>query len=60
MATDHEDVTTWLLLLERGRRTNDYELAGRAQAELRRLGVRVSYGRRTPRRRRKQEATTDA
>ncbi len=46
---DTDDTTVWLLLLERGRRTGDYELAARAQRELERLGVRVTY-RRPPRR----------
>jgi hypothetical protein len=38
-----EDPVVWLLLLERGRRTNDFELAARAKRELKRLGIRVIY-----------------
>ena len=41
--TDHEDPLIWLLLLERGRQTGDFELAARAKRELKRLGVRVTY-----------------
>jgi len=33
----------WLAVLERARREGDYDLAAYADAELRRLGVRVSY-----------------
>ena len=47
--TDRDDPLTWLLLLERGRRTGDFELAARAKRELERLGIRVTYGHR-PRR----------
>jgi hypothetical protein len=43
------DTLTWLLLLERGRQTGDFELAARAKRELERLGVRVTYGRPAPR-----------
>jgi hypothetical protein len=42
---DRDDPTVWLLLLERGRRTCDFELAARAMRELARLGIRVTYGR---------------
>ena len=41
---DDNDPLVWLLLLERGRRTGDFELAARARRELARLGIRVSYG----------------
>ena len=40
-----DDPVLWLLLLERGRRTGDFELAARAKRELERLGIRVTYGR---------------
>jgi hypothetical protein len=43
---DDNDPLVWLLLLERGRRTGDFELAARAQRELARLGIRVIYGKR--------------
>jgi hypothetical protein len=44
--TERDDpIVVWMLLLERGRRTGDFELAARAQRELARLGVRVIYGR---------------
>lgn len=33
----------WMAVLERARSTGDYDLARYADAELRRLGVRVSY-----------------
>lgn len=56
MDTD-DDITTWLLLLERGRRSGDFDLAARAKRELERLGVRVTYGRR-PRRKQRQEAAS--
>jgi hypothetical protein len=52
---DSDDPVVWLLLLERGRRTGDFELAARAKRELERLGIRVTY--RRPRRR--QEARRD-
>jgi hypothetical protein len=39
------DPVVWLLLLERGRQTGDFELAARAKRELERLGVFVSYRR---------------
>jgi hypothetical protein len=42
---DRDDPVVWLLLLERGRQTGDFELAARAKRELARLGIRVSYGR---------------
>jgi hypothetical protein len=45
---DRDDPVAWLLLLERGRRTGDFELAASAQRELARLGIRVSYGRPRP------------
>jgi hypothetical protein len=41
MAAD--DPLTWLLILERGRQTADFALAARAQKELERIGVRVTY-----------------
>jgi hypothetical protein len=47
---DRDDPLVWLLLLERGRRTGDFELAARAKWELARLGVRVAYGRPHPKR----------
>jgi hypothetical protein len=40
---DRDDPVIWLPLLERGRRTGDFELAARAQQELARLGIRVRY-----------------
>lgn len=49
--TDRDDALTWILLLERGRRTGDFALAAEAQRQLARLGIRVTYGHR-PRRRR--------
>ncbi len=33
----------WFVVLERARETNEYEAAGRALRELRRLGVIVKY-----------------
>jgi hypothetical protein len=35
--------TAWFAVLERARRTHDYELAAQAQRELRRLGVIVRF-----------------
>jgi hypothetical protein len=49
---ERNDPVVWLLLLERGRQTGDFELAARAKRELERLGIRVSYNR--PRRRGKE------
>lgn len=49
---DRDDPVVWLLLLERGRRTGDFDLAARAKRELDRLGIRVTYGR--PKDRRKE------
>jgi hypothetical protein len=49
---DREDPLVWLLLLERGRKTGDFELAARAKRELERLGIRVIYQR--PRRKREK------
>jgi len=43
--SDRDDPIVWLLLLERGRRTGDFQLAARAKRELERLGIRVSYRR---------------
>jgi hypothetical protein len=43
---DSDDPVIWLLLLERGRRTGDFDLAARARSELERLGIRIVYGRR--------------
>jgi hypothetical protein len=42
---DKDDPVVWLLLLERGRQTGDFELATRAQKELERLGITVTYHR---------------
>jgi hypothetical protein len=42
---DRDDPVVWLLLLERGRRVGDFELAARAKRELERLGIRVTYHR---------------
>ncbi len=42
---DRDDPVVWLLLLERGRRTGDFELAARAKQELARLGILVTYRR---------------
>jgi hypothetical protein len=33
----------WFVVLERAKRTNDFQLAAQAQRELERLGVRVTY-----------------
>lgn len=41
---EQNDPAVWLLLLERGRQTGDFDLAVRAKRELERLGVFVSYG----------------
>jgi hypothetical protein len=35
--------TAWFVTLERARRTQDFELAARAERELQRLGVKVRY-----------------
>ena len=48
--SDRDDPVVWLLLLERGRRTGDFELATRAQRELERLGIKVRYCARRTRR----------
>ncbi len=40
---DREYPIVWLLLLERGRRTGDFELAAQSKRELARLGVYVTY-----------------
>lgn len=37
--------TAWFAVLERARRTDDYDLAARAQRELKRLGVHVKFKR---------------
>jgi hypothetical protein len=42
---ERDDPAVWLLLLERGRRTGDFELAARAKRELERLGIYVTYRR---------------
>jgi len=42
---ERDDPVVWLLLLERGRRTGDFELAARAKRELARLGIRLIYDR---------------
>jgi hypothetical protein len=47
---DPDDPIVWLLLLERGRQTCDFELAARARRELSRLGITVTY--KKPRKRR--------
>jgi hypothetical protein len=41
--------TAWFAALERARLTHDRDLATKARAELRRLGVRVSFVRHDPR-----------
>jgi hypothetical protein len=46
----------WFVVLERARETNDYEAAGRALRELRRLGVIVKYQQRRPRNTTQKEA----
>lgn len=33
----------WFVVLERARRTNDFDLAAQARRELERLGVKVTY-----------------
>lgn len=43
---DRDDAVVWMLLLERGRRTGDFELAARAKRELLEMGIKVSYGKR--------------
>jgi hypothetical protein len=43
--SDRDDPLVWLLLLERGRQSGDFDLAAKAKRELARLGVRVSFGR---------------
>jgi hypothetical protein len=43
--SERDDPVVWLLLLERGRRTGDFELAARAKRELKRLGIHVTYRR---------------
>jgi len=42
---DGDDPLVWMLLLERGRRIGDFDLAARAKRRLERLGIRVSYRR---------------
>jgi hypothetical protein len=42
---ERDDPAVWLLLLERGRRTGDFDLAATAKRELMRLGVYVHYRR---------------
>jgi hypothetical protein len=42
---EYDDPTVWMLLLERGRQTGDFELAAQAKRELERLGVIVTYRR---------------
>jgi hypothetical protein len=42
---DRDDPVVWLLLLERGRRTGDFEMAAHAKRELERLGIFVTYRR---------------
>lgn len=42
---DNDDPLVWMLLLERGRRTGDFELAAQAKRELDRLGIKVTYHR---------------
>lgn len=37
----------WFLILERARKTGDFEAASQAAKELKRLGVTVKYGRRS-------------
>ncbi len=49
-----DDPLAWLLLLERGRQSGDFELAARARRELARLGITVTY--RRPQLARKREA----
>ncbi len=38
-----KSVIAWLVALERGRRTGDFDLIRRANAELARLGVTVTF-----------------
>jgi hypothetical protein len=57
---DPNDPIVWLLLLERGRRTGDFELAARAQRALRELGIRVTYSRRPRSRSRRKPARRQA
>jgi hypothetical protein len=37
------DPSVWMLLLERGRRTGDFEMAAKAKHELERLGIFITY-----------------
>ena len=53
---DREDPLVWLLLLERGRQTGNFDLAARAKRELALLGIRVSYRRPSQPRRNEVEA----
>lgn len=55
IAKDRDDPLTWMLLLERGRQTGDFQLAARAKRELERLGVRVTYSRQGTNRCRKKK-----
>lgn len=41
----NDSSTAWFAVLEHARRTNNFELAARAQRELRRLGVDVKFRR---------------
>ncbi len=43
--SERDDPAVWLLLLERGRQTGDFQLAAQAKRELERLGVFVTYRR---------------
>jgi len=50
---ERNDPFVWLMLLERGRRTADFELAAIALCELKRLGVEVRF-------RKRQQKSTDS
>lgn len=52
--------TAWFAVLERARRTEDYELAARAKRELDRLGVSVKFHRRDSKRGERLGATAPA
>jgi len=39
----NDSPAAWFVVLERAKRTNDFDLAAQAQRELERLGVKVTY-----------------
>jgi hypothetical protein len=54
---DRDDPLVWLLLLERGRQTGDFDIAARAKRELERLGVFVTYRRPNEREKPRENST---